>query len=108
MHTSVFSNLPIRIQLVVLAILLTLPALGIIVYTGLKEHNDDYRKAAIESQKLADHLAAEMENLAHEAQQLGGFLAELPDVANRNTDKIQSIIRNTLKKNPQFKNIIHN
>lgn len=93
-------------QLIVLAILLTLPALGIIVYTGLRERDDDYRKAAIESQKLADHLAAEQENLVHEAQQLGGFLAELPDVVNRNTDKVQSIISNTLKKNPQFKNIL--
>lgn len=106
MHTFVFSNLPIRIQLIVLAILLTLPALGIIVYAGIKGRNDDYRKAVVESQKLADHLAAEQENLVHEAQQLGGFLAELPDVVNRNTDKVQSIISNTLKKNPQYLNIL--
>jgi pilus assembly protein TadC len=65
MHKFVFSNMPIRMQLVVLAILLTLPALGIIVYAGLKERNNDYRKAVIESQKLADHLAAEQENLVH-------------------------------------------
>jgi len=106
MHKFVFSNLPIRFQLTVLAILLTLPALGIIVYAGLRERNDDYRKAVIESQKLADNLAAEQEILVREAQQLGGFLAELPDVANRNTDKVQSIISNTLKRNPQFKNIL--
>jgi C4-dicarboxylate-specific signal transduction histidine kinase len=106
MHKFVFSNMPIRMQLVALAILLTLPALGIIVYAGLKGRNDDYRKAVVESQKLADHLAAEQENLVHQARQLGGFLAELPDVANRNTDKVQSIISNTLKKNPQYKNII--
>jgi len=106
MHKFVFSNLPIRIQLTVLAILLTLPALGIIVYAGLRERNDDYRKAVIESQKLADNLAAEQEILVREAQQLGGFLAELPDVANRNTDKVQSIISNTLKRNSQFKNIL--
>lgn len=106
MHTFVFSNLPIRIQLIVLAILLTLPALGIIVYAGLRERNDDYRKAVVESQKLADHLAAEQDNLVHEAQQLGGFLAELPDVANRNTDSVKSIISNTLKKNPHFLNIL--
>jgi C4-dicarboxylate-specific signal transduction histidine kinase len=106
MHTSVFSNLSIRVQLIVLAILLTLPALGIIVYSGLKERDDDYLKAVIESQKLADHLAAEQETLVQEARQLSGFLAELPDVANRNTDKVQSIINNTLKKNPQYLNIL--
>ncbi|MFA7403473.1 MAG: cache domain-containing protein [Pelobacteraceae bacterium] len=106
MRSFVFSNLPIRIQLIALAVLLTLPAMGIIVYSGLKGRNEDYRKAAIESQKLADHLAAEQANLVHEARQLGGFLTELPDVVNRKTDRVQSIIIKTLKKNPQFLNIL--
>lgn len=106
MRNFIFSNLPIRTQLIALAVLLTLPAVGIIVYTGLKERNDDYRKATIESQKLADHLAAEQESLVHGARQLGGFLADLPDVATRNTDRLQSVISNTLKKNPQYLNIL--
>ncbi len=106
MPKFVFSNLPIRLQLIVLAVLLTLPALGIIVYSGVKGRDNDYRKAVIESQKLADHLAAEQESLVHGARQLGGFLSELPDVANRNRDKVQSIISNTLKKNPQYLNIL--
>ncbi|MDD2582465.1 MAG: cache domain-containing protein [Desulfuromonadaceae bacterium] len=106
MRTFSFSNIPIRIQLIVLAILLTLPALGIIVYSGIKVRNDNYRMAVIESQKLADHLAAEQENLVHEARQLSGFIAELPDVANRNNDRLQFIISNILKKNPQYLNIL--
>jgi C4-dicarboxylate-specific signal transduction histidine kinase len=106
MRTFMFSNLPIRMQLVLLAVLLTLPALGIIVYAGLKERNDDYSKAVVESQKLVDNLSAQQEALVHGALQLGEFLAELPDVANRNTEKVQPIISNTLKKNPQYKNII--
>ncbi len=106
MLTPVFSNLSIRVQLIALAILLTLPALGIIVYSGLKERDDDYRKAAIETQKLADNLAAGQESLVHEAQQLGGFLSELPDVVNRDSGTVQSIINNTLKKNPQYLNIL--
>lgn len=106
MPKLVFSNLPIRLQLIVLAILLTLPALGIIVYAGLKTRSDDYRKAVVESQKLADSLAAEQESLVQQARQLSGFIAELPDVANRNKDKLQSVIINILKKNPQFLNIL--
>ena len=105
MASPSFSNLPIRVQLIILAVLLTLPALGIIVYSGLKERTNDYHKAGIESQKLADNLVAEQGNIINEARQLGSILAELPDVANRNTDKVQSVISNTLKKNPQFKNI---
>ncbi len=106
MHKFVFSHIPMRMQLIVLAILLTLPALGIIVYAGIKERNDDYRKAVVESQKLADNLAAEQEKLVSEARQLSGLLADLPDVTNRNADKLQTVISSTLKKNPQFKNIL--
>ena len=106
MRSFKFSNLPIRLQLIALAILLILPALGIVIHTGLKERKDDYRKATIESQRLADSLAAEQENIMDEARQLGSLLAELPDVINRNTDKVQSIISNTVTKNPQFKIIL--
>jgi len=106
MHKFVFSYLPIRMQLILLAILLSLPALGIIVYSGLKERRDDYRKAVIESQKLVDNLSAQQEDLAHEARQLCEFLAVLPDVANRNTGKLQPIISGTLKSNPQYLNIV--
>ena len=106
MHKFEFSNVPIRLQLAVLAFLLILPALGIIIYSGFKTPNDDYNKAVIETQKLADHLAAEQENLVHQALQLSGFIAELPEVANRNRDKVQSVIIKTLKKNPQFLNIL--
>ena len=106
MHKFVFSNLPIRLQLTVLAILLIMPALGIIVYSGLKTRNDDYNKAVVESQKLADHLAAEQERIVHEAEQLGAFLAEVPDVAKRDRDNVRSVITSTLKRNPQFLNIL--
>jgi C4-dicarboxylate-specific signal transduction histidine kinase len=106
MHSFRFSNLPIRKQLIVLAILLTLPALGIIIYTGIKERNDDYHKALVESQKLVDSVAARQEELLNGTLQLCGFLAELPEVSNRNADKVQSVISNTLKKNPPYKNII--
>ena len=63
MRSFKFSHQPIRLQLIVLAILLTLPALGIIVYAGLKERKDDYHKAFTETQKLADNLAEQQKGL---------------------------------------------
>ena len=100
-----FSRLPIRIQLVSLAILLTLPAVGIIVYSGLKERSGDYHKAEIESQKLADNLAVEQKSLVQEAKQLCRVLAELPDVKNRDISKVQPILSNLLSENKQYLNI---
>lgn len=89
-----------------LAILLTLPALGIIVYSGLKERANDYRKAVIESQKLADSLADKQEYLVREARQLGRLLAELPEVQSGKGHKVHSILTNILKNNPQYRNIL--
>jgi PAS domain S-box-containing protein len=103
---SRFALLPIRSQLLVLAILLTLPALGIIVYSGIKESNERYHDAVIETQKLADNLKARQENIITEAQLLANLLADLPDVHLRNNDKVQAILTNIHKKNPQYQSIL--
>lgn len=106
MAYSKFSNLSIRTQLVVLAVLLTLPALGIIVYSGLKERADDYQNAVIESQRLADNLAAQQEILTNEAKLLCTVLAGLPEVKNRDIDKVQAILADIHKQSPQYINIL--
>ncbi|MDZ4185441.1 MAG: ATP-binding protein [Desulfuromonadales bacterium] len=89
-----------------LAVLLTLPALGIIVYSGLKGRTEDYQGAVIESQRLADNLAAKQEILTSEAKLLCTVLAGLPEVKSRNAEKIQSILADIHKQSPQYDNIL--
>jgi len=101
-----FSNLSIRTQLIVLAVLLTLPALGIIVYSGLEDRSDDYQHAVIESQRLADGLAAQQEILTNEAKLLCTLLAGLPEVKNRDVDNLQAILAEIHKQSPQYINIL--
>lgn len=101
-----FSTFPIRTQMLLLAILLTLPSLGIIVYSGLKVRAADYRKAIIESQKLADSLAETQEDIAREAKVLGSLLTELPEARNPGSGKIRSILATAIKQNPQYNNIL--
>ncbi len=100
-----FSNLSIRIQLILLAVLLTLPALGIIIYSGLEDRSDDYQHAVIESQKLADSLASQEEILTNEAKLLCVLLAGLPEVKNRDVDNLQAILAEIHKQSPQYINI---
>lgn len=100
-----FSTLPIRTQLLMLALLLTLPALGIIVYSGLRIRSDDYRKAVVESQKLADSLAETQEGIARDARQIASLLTELPEVENGNGPALQPILATILRNNPQYLNI---
>ncbi|HZV80561.1 MAG TPA: cache domain-containing protein [Geobacteraceae bacterium] len=101
-----FSILPLRVQLLLLALLLAIPAMGIIIYSGLKVRANDYRAAVIESQKLADSLADTQENITREARQFAGLLAELPEVQSGRSDHVQSILTKILKNNPQYQNIL--
>ncbi|WP_020677173.1 sensor histidine kinase [Geopsychrobacter electrodiphilus] len=101
-----FSNLSIRTQLIVLAVLLTLPALGIIIYSGLKERSIDYQHAVVESQKLAENLAAKQEILTNEAKLLCTLLAGLPEVKSHDVDKLQAILADIHKQSSQYINIL--
>jgi signal transduction histidine kinase len=89
-----------------LAVLLTLPALGIIIYSGMKGRTEDYQDAVIESQRLADDLAAKQEILTSEAKLLCTVLAGLPEVKRRDADKMQSILADIHKQSPQYDNIL--
>ncbi len=106
MASHKFTNLSIRTQLTVLALLLTLPALGLIIYSGLKGRADDYQQAVIESQRLADSLAAQQESLTNEAKLLCTLLADLPEVNSRDLEKSQSLLSEIHKHNPQYVNIL--
>lgn len=101
-----FSSLQIRTQLLILAVILTMPALGIIVYSGLKERRNDYRKAVIDSQTLVDSLGDKLDQLVRESRQFGLLLAEMPEVQSGKSSKVQHILSATLKINPQYQNIL--
>jgi len=101
-----FSSLQIRTQLLILAVLLTLPALGIILYSGLNVRSQDYRNAVIESQKLVDGVGNKLEQIVRESRQFSLLLSELPEAQSGKGESVQSILTNTLKNNPQYKNIL--
>jgi PAS domain S-box-containing protein len=101
-----FRELSLRTQLLLLAILLTIPSLGIIIFNGYKQRNEDLRQAAVETQKLADNIAAEQEHLTHEAEQLGKLIAQLPEVKQRDPDKVRSILATILNDNSQYLDIL--
>jgi diguanylate cyclase (GGDEF)-like protein/PAS domain S-box-containing protein len=101
-----FLQLSIRFQLMVLAILLSLPALGIILYSGIGTRAEDYNKAAVESQKLCDNLTSELEQLILETDRLGSFLAELPEIKGKNSVRAYSVLQNAITKYPNYLSII--
>jgi PAS domain S-box-containing protein len=92
-------------QLFLLAFIMALPAAGIIVYSGIQTREHAIADAKSETQKLADSIAAENQNLIAAAQQLIIALTQLPDVKRQNAAKVQPVLRDILKLNSQFSNI---
>ncbi len=98
-------KLSIRSLLLVITILIALPAVGIIIYSGNKlrlEMIDDAKK---ETQKLADRIASEQQNLIVGAEQLMAALAQLPEVKNQDVARVVPILKELRKLNPMYANI---
>lgn len=100
-----FFSLSIRTQLFLLAFIMALPAAGIIVYTGIQMRESAVTDAKRETQKLADSIVADNQNLIAAAQQLITSLAQMPYVKMQNAAKVQPVLRDILKLNSQFSNI---
>ena len=100
-----FFSLPIKAQLCLMAFLVALPAAGIIIYSGLDQRSNAMTEARTESQKLADNIATEQQIHVASAKQLLSALAQLPEIKARNKLKVQPILTDILRINPQFLNI---
>jgi len=53
----------IRAQLLLMAFVVALPAMGIIIYSGLEQREEAINNARIETRKLADNIASEQQNM---------------------------------------------
>lgn len=100
-----FLALPIRIQLATLALLLALPALGIIVYSGRDQRQDALNDATKNIQELANNIGLAQDQFLNSNQQLLETVARLDRVRNRDREKVGQLLREICQSNPQIKNL---
>lgn len=100
-----FFSMPIRTQLFLMAFIVAIPAVGIVIYAGLEQRNDAINSAHTDTRKLADSIAAEQKILVAGVQQLTGALAQLPEIRNQDTARVQPVLSDVLNINPQLLNI---
>lgn len=101
-----FLALSLRTHLFLLVIFLTLPALGVIIYSGFVQRSTDIRDAGLQSAKLAQSVASLQDDLVNAAEQLLSTLALLPEVRSRNATATSAILTGLLQKNPHYSNIL--
>ena len=98
-------SMSIRTQILLIAFIVAIPAVGIIIYSGIHMREEAIDGARKETLRLADTIAAEQQSLITAAQQAIITLAQLPDVKKQNATKVQPILRDILKLNAQYSNI---
>jgi len=103
---SSFRRVSIRTQILILTSIVAVPAMGIIIYSGVTMRNAAVNDARLQTQRLAENIAAEQQNLMTSAQQLIIALTQLPDVQSRNKERMSQVLINIQRLNPQYSNIL--
>ena len=98
-------SLSIRSQMFLMALIVALPAAGIIIFSGVKLRQAAITSAIQETRKISDSIAYEQQHASASAQQLMTALAQLPDLRNHNIPKTQKLLADILTTNPMYLNL---
>ena len=98
-------NTSIRTQLFAIVLIVAIPVAIQIVYSGMHLRNEAVSAATRETQKLIDTITTEQQNLSAGAEQLMAALALLPEGRQYDGPKIQPILSELLRINPQYSNL---
>jgi len=99
------SRLSIKYQLLVIVSIIALPAICIIVSSGLQQRRAAIHDAQKETQKLAETIVSEQKNLIASTRQLFIALSQLPEVTTRKHVEVQAVLTEILKLSPHYSNI---
>ena len=101
-----FMSLSLRTQLLFLALLLALPAIILIVYSGFEQRREYLNEGFSESNRLVNEIVAEQYNQTGDVEQMLSVLAQIPVIQEKNAAATSRILADILNLNQQFGNII--
>jgi len=102
MHISRWS---IKHILFLIVGIIALPAICIIVNSGIEQRKNAVHNAKSETQKLAQTIVNEQKNLIASTHQLFIALSQSPEVKNHKSSELQAILIDILSLSPQFSNL---
>jgi len=98
-------SLSIRAQMLLMALIVALPAAGLIIFSGVKLRQAAITAAIQQTRKISDGLASEQQHAAASAEQLMKALTQLPEIKNHDILKTRKILADILKTNPMYLNL---
>ncbi len=96
----------IRTRLILLVLLATLPALGIILYNGLIRRQDAIADARLNLMRLTETLANLQVTLTTSTRQMLMTLAQLPELRTRQAPRFNKLFAELLKHNPFYNTMV--
>jgi len=85
-----------------LILLLALPAIGVIIHSGIRERQEALMDASDGAEKLANSIASEVRLLVDNTHQLSLALSHLPDVYSRNATALNPILKEIQSHYPYY------
>ena len=98
--------LPIRTQLLLITLLISLPAVVIIVLLGLEQRRTAIEDAYQMTSLLAERIASEQKQSSTAAEQVLLTLSQLPEVRQKNRAAVQPLLQRLKELNPQYANLL--
>ncbi|MCX5810716.1 MAG: histidine kinase, partial [Proteobacteria bacterium] len=99
---KLLSSLSIRKKLLCLIFVAVLPALGIILFSGIKQREQDIVSTKRDIMHLVQSLAAQQEQIAAGTRQMLQTLAQLPEVQGIDGKACNRIFRDIQEQNPIY------
>ena len=99
-------SLPIHIHILFLVLLMALPAVGLIIHAGLKNREHDLKEATRASTYLLNNIATELHNKVNASQQVMEMLSLLPEVRQRNSERVNPLLADLLRNHPEYSNML--
>jgi PAS domain S-box-containing protein len=99
-------SLPIRTQLLLITLMIAIPAIAIILFTGMQLRERAISEAYALTRLTAERVASEQKDTASDIEQLLVTLAHIPDVRQQNKAKVQPLLQQLKALNPEYVNIL--
>ena len=100
---SVFASL--RVRLLLLVLLAAVPALGLLLYTGLEQRQLAVRDAHQQALRLAGLAASSEQRLIDDTRQLLTTLAHLPAVRDQDSEALSALLADLRAGDPRYANL---
>ena len=101
-----FFSLSLRTHLFLMVLLLSLPAVALISYSGFQQRSDSMNEGITEAKMLVHSILAEQYNMTGDAEQLASTLAQLSELKEHKVAATNAILSGITQLNGKFSNIV--